>query len=96
MRLLAIRALTDCRSWPGGVNGYGGLTFFGARPRDVVRALRELPIRDVGANCSVGAAPWTTISSRCAEAGGLPVGIKPNAGLPRPLGASVIIYCLAR
>src|SRR5262245_45540741 len=68
-----------------------GVTFFGRTPADVVRALRGLPIQAVGANCSVGSSTlYDILEQMLPEAGGLPVVIQPNAGLPSRVGERLI------
>ncbi len=68
-----------------------GVTFFGRTPADVVRALRSLPIQAVGANCSVGSSTlYDILEQMLPEAGGLPVVIQPNAGLPSRVGERLI------
>src|SRR5262249_46511653 len=50
---------------------------------EVMRALREMPIQAVGANCSVGSSVlYDILEQMLPEAGGLHVAIQPNAGLP--------------
>jgi methionine synthase I (cobalamin-dependent)/5,10-methylenetetrahydrofolate reductase len=64
-----------------------GVTFLGRSPLQVVRALRELPIEGLGANCSVGSSVlYDILEQMLPEAGGLPVVIQPNAGLPSRVG----------
>jgi methionine synthase / methylenetetrahydrofolate reductase (NADH) len=64
-----------------------GVTFLGRSPAEVVRALRELPIEGLGANCSVGSSVlYDILEQMLPEAGGLPVVIQPNAGLPSRVG----------
>src|SRR6266705_5901695 len=68
-----------------------GVTFLGRAPVEVVRTLRDLPIQAVGANCSVGSSVLYDIGEQMLpEAGGLPVVIQPNAGLPSRLGERLI------
>jgi methionine synthase I (cobalamin-dependent)/5,10-methylenetetrahydrofolate reductase len=64
-----------------------GVTFLGRSAAEVVRALRELPIQGLGANCSVGSSVlYDILEQMLPEAGGLPVAIQPNAGLPTRVG----------
>ena len=68
-----------------------GVTFLGRAPAEVVRTLRELPIQAVGANCSVGSSVlYDILEQMVPEAGGLPVVIQPNAGLPSRVGERLI------
>jgi homocysteine S-methyltransferase len=64
-----------------------GVTFLGRSASEVVRALRELPVQGLGANCSVGSSVlYDILEQMLPEAGGLPVAIQPNAGLPSRVG----------
>ena len=68
-----------------------GVTFLGRAPAEVVRTLRELPVQAVGANCSVGSSVlYDILEQMVPEAGGLPVVIQPNAGLPSRVGERLI------
>ena len=89
--VLAIRALTDLPIVAQVAFTDDGVTFFGRAPGTVVRALRELPIQAVGANCSVGSSTlYDILEQMLPEAGGLPVVIQPNAGLPSRMGERLI------
>ena len=57
-------------------------TMTGASPEDVGRAMADAGADAVGANCGVGPESFRSICRRLKEASGLPVWIKPNAGLP--------------
>ncbi|MCI0549137.1 MAG: bifunctional homocysteine S-methyltransferase/methylenetetrahydrofolate reductase [Candidatus Rokubacteria bacterium] len=68
-----------------------GVTFLGRNPAEVVAALRELPIQVIGANCSVGPSVlYDMLQHMVREAGGIPVSIQPNAGLPSRVGERLI------
>jgi homocysteine S-methyltransferase len=68
-----------------------GVTFLGRAPAEVARALRELPIEGLGANCSVGSSVlYDILVQMLPEAGTLPVVIQPNAGLPSRAGERLI------
>src|SRR5437667_4341295 len=68
-----------------------GVTFLGRAPAEVVRTLRELPIQAVGANSTVGSSVlYDMLEQMVPEAGGLPVVIQPNAGLPSRVGERLI------
>src|SRR5262245_58799246 len=87
----AIRSLTDLPIVTQVAFTDDGVTFFGRAPADVVRALRGLPIQAVGANCSVGSSTlYDILEQMLPEAGGLPVVIQPNAGLPSRVGERLI------
>ena len=89
--VLAIRALTDLPIVAQVAFTDDGVTFFGRAPSAVVRALRELPIQAVGANCSVGSSTlYDILEQMLPEAGGLPIVIQPNAGLPSRMGERLI------
>src|SRR5436190_17333992 len=83
----AIRAITDLPIVTQVAFTDDGVTFLGRSPAQVVRTLRELPIDAVGANCSVGSSVlYDILEQMLPEAGGLPVVIQPNAGLPSRVG----------
>jgi methionine synthase / methylenetetrahydrofolate reductase(NADPH) len=83
----AIRAVSDLPIVVEAAFTEEGVTFLGRRPADVVRTLRALPVQVVGANCSVGSSVLYDVLERMLpEAGGLPVAIQPNAGLPSRVG----------
>jgi homocysteine S-methyltransferase len=64
-----------------------GVTFTGRTPGQVARALRELGVQALGANCSVGSSTlYEVLEHMVPEAGGLPLAIQPNAGLPSRVG----------
>jgi methionine synthase / methylenetetrahydrofolate reductase(NADPH) len=68
-----------------------GVTFLGRAAAEVARALRELPIEGLGANCSVGSSVlYDILIQMLPEAGTLPVVIQPNAGLPSRAGERLI------
>jgi methionine synthase I (cobalamin-dependent) len=52
------------------------------RPETVARAMAEEGVDAVGANCGAGPDGFPALCRRLKEASGLPVWIKPNAGLP--------------
>src|SRR5580765_1864298 len=89
--VLAIRALADLPIVAQVAFTDDGVTFFGRAPAAVVRALRELPIQAVGANCSVGSSTlYDILEQMLPEAGELPVVIQPNAGLPSRMGERLV------
>ncbi len=68
-----------------------GVTFLGRTPAEVARTLRALPVQALGANCSVGSSVlYDMLEQMLPEAGGLPVIIQPNAGLPSRVGERLI------
>jgi methionine synthase I (cobalamin-dependent)/5,10-methylenetetrahydrofolate reductase len=64
-----------------------GVTFTGRSPAEVARALRALGVAALGANCSVGSSVlYEVLEQMLPEAGGIPLAIQPNAGLPSRIG----------
>jgi methionine synthase I (cobalamin-dependent) len=57
-------------------------TMMGATPETAARALADEGVDAVGANCGAGPEFFPTLCRRLKESSGLPVWIKPNAGLP--------------
>src|SRR5712691_2745833 len=91
MAVEAVRAITDLPIIAEVAFTDDGLTFTGRTAAEVVRSLRELPIQAVGANCSVGSSVlYDILEQMLPEAGGLPVVIQPNAGLPSRVGERLI------
>ena len=87
----AIRAITDLPIVTQVAFTQDHVTFFGHTPTEVVRTLRGLPVQVIGANCSVGSSTlFDVLEQMLPEAGGLPVAIQPNAGLPSRVGERLI------
>ncbi len=57
-------------------------TMMGVNPETAARAMAEEGVDAVGANCGAGPELFPAICRRLKEASGLPVWIKPNAGMP--------------
>ena len=57
-------------------------TMMGVNPETAARAMAEEGVDAVGANCGAGPEFFPSICRRLKEASGLPVWIKPNAGMP--------------
>jgi 5-methyltetrahydrofolate--homocysteine methyltransferase len=57
-------------------------TMMGATPEAAARAMVDEGVDAVGANCGAGPELFPAICRRLKESSGLPVWIKPNAGLP--------------
>jgi 5-methyltetrahydrofolate--homocysteine methyltransferase len=57
-------------------------TMMGVNPETAARAMAEEGVDAVGANCGAGPELFPSICRRLKEASGLPVWIKPNAGMP--------------
>jgi homocysteine S-methyltransferase len=87
MAVEAVRAICDLPIVTQLAFTDDGVTFTGRSPAEVVRALRDMPIQAIGANCSVGSSVlFDILEQMLPEAGGLPVAIQPNAGLPSRVG----------
>lgn len=57
-------------------------TMMGATPETAARAMADLGVDAVGANCGAGPEFFPALCRRLKESSGLPVWIKPNAGIP--------------
>jgi 5-methyltetrahydrofolate--homocysteine methyltransferase len=69
----------------------GTRTMMGLRPAEVVAAFAPLGIAAVGANCGKSLADTDLIVDELlAAADGLPLWVKPNAGVPRIVGDAVV------
>src|SRR5213594_4673389 len=87
----AIRAVTDLPIVAQMAFTDEGVTFMGRPPAQVARTLRALGVQALGANCSVGSSTLYDVLERMVpEAGGLPLAIQPNAGLPSRIGERLI------
>ncbi len=87
----AIRAITDLPIITQVAFTQDLVTFLGHTPTEVARALRGLPVQVIGANCSVGSSTlFDVLEHMLPEAGGLPIAIQPNAGLPSRIGERLI------
>jgi methionine synthase I (cobalamin-dependent) len=64
-------------------------TMMGATPEAVAAAMKEAGADAVGANCGVGVEQAVPICRRLRAACGLPIWIKPNAGLPDMEGTAI-------
>src|SRR5947199_35623 len=83
----AVRAVTDLPVVAEMAFTDEGVTFTGHSPEEVARHLRALGVEAFGANCSVGSSVLFDVLERMLpEAGGLPLAIQPNAGLPSRIG----------
>ncbi|MDQ0382432.1 bifunctional homocysteine S-methyltransferase/methylenetetrahydrofolate reductase [Amycolatopsis thermophila] len=63
-----------------------GLTPGGETPSEVAKALSGLPVTAIGANCTLGPQHMLTVLDQLTDATDLPVGVHPNAGMPRRTG----------
>jgi homocysteine S-methyltransferase len=78
-----IRALTDAPIVAQMAFTDEALTYTGRTPVEVARVLSQLPVQAVGGNCSVGSSVlFEVLEQMLLEAGGMPLSIQPNAGLP--------------
>jgi 5-methyltetrahydrofolate--homocysteine methyltransferase len=69
----------------------GTRTMMGLSPTDVVRAFAPLGVVAIGANCGKSLADTDqVVEELLAEAGELPLWVKPNAGVPRVVGEDVV------
>ena len=69
-------------------------TMMGVNPETAARAMAEEGVDAVGANCGAGPEAFAQICKRLKEASGLPIWIKPNAGMPT-LEAGRAVYTMA-
>src|SRR5262247_1316771 len=91
LAVAAIRSITDLPVIAQMAFTDEGVTFAGRLPAEVARTLRALGVQALGANCSVGSSTLYDVLERMApEAGGLPLAIQPNAGLPSRIGERLI------
>lgn len=65
-------------------------TMMGATPEQVAEALAAAGADVIGANCGLGIEFFAPICRRLKAAGGLPVWIKPNAGMPELVGTETV------
>ena len=83
----AIRSVTDLPIVAQMAFTDEGVTFMGRSPAEVARTLRALGVQALGANCSVGSSIlYEVLEHMLPEAGGVPLSIQPNAGLPSRIG----------
>jgi 5-methyltetrahydrofolate--homocysteine methyltransferase len=69
----------------------GTRTMMGLSPTDVVEAVAPLGVAAVGANCGRSLEDNdAVVEELLAAAGGLPVWVKPNAGVPKIVGDAVV------
>ena len=68
----------------------GTRTMMGVSPADVVAAFEPLGVAAVGANCGRSLEDNDTVVHEFLQATSVPVWIKPNAGVPRVVGDTVV------
>jgi len=89
--LAAVQSVTDLPVVVSFSFDQGTRTMMGLRPADVVRAFAPLGVAAVGANCGKSLADTdAVVDELLAEAGSLPLWVKPNAGVPRVVGEQVV------
>ncbi len=87
----AIRAVTDLPVVAQVTFTDDGVTYLGRSPAEVARTLRGLGVAAMGANCCVGSSVlYDILLQMLPEAGGVPLVIQPNAGLPSRVGERLI------
>jgi homocysteine S-methyltransferase len=71
-----------------------GTTFYGDKPEDLVRALEELGVPVIGANCSQGPQPMlATVQRMAAAARTARISAMPNAGAPAMVEGRYVYLC---
>src|SRR5881296_818728 len=91
LAVTAVRSITDLPIVAQVAFTDDGVTFTGRSAAEVARFLKVLPIQALGANCSVGSSTlFEVLEQMQPEAGGLPLAIQPNAGLPSRIGERLI------
>ncbi len=65
-------------------------TMMGVTPETAARAMVEEGVDAIGANCGAGPEAFARICRRLKETSGLPVWIKPNAGMPALEGGQAV------
>jgi homocysteine S-methyltransferase len=87
----AVRSVTDLPIVAQMAFTDEAVTFMGRTPAEIARELRALGVDAMGANCSVGSSTLYDVLERMMpEAGGIPLAIQPNAGLPSRIGERLI------
>jgi methionine synthase I (cobalamin-dependent)/5,10-methylenetetrahydrofolate reductase len=87
----AIRSVTDLPVIAQMAFTDEGLTFMGRSPAEVARALRDLAVEGLGANCSVGSSTlYEVLEHMVPLTGDAALCIQPNAGLPSRIGERLI------
>jgi methionine synthase I (cobalamin-dependent) len=65
-------------------------TMMGTTPEQIVEGLAGVGVDVIGANCGLGIEFFAPICKRLKAASGLPVWIKPNAGMPELIGTETV------
>ena len=83
----AVRAISDLPIVAQMAFTDDGTTFTGRSAAEVAQTLSRLPVQALGANCSVGSSTlYEVLEQMLPVAGGIPLAIQPNAGLPSRIG----------
>jgi homocysteine S-methyltransferase len=91
LAVVAVRSVTDVPLVAQVVFSDEGVTFTGRTPAEVATTLRGLAVQAMGANCSVGSSTlYEVLEHMQPAAGGLPLAVQPNAGLPSRIGERLI------
>jgi len=91
LAVAAVRSVTDVPLVAQVVFSDEGVTFAGRTPAEVATTLRGLAVQAMGANCSVGSSTlYEVLEHMQPAAGGLPLAVQPNAGLPSRIGERLI------
>ncbi len=69
-----------------------GRSFFGGTAKELTEKMTELQADAAGINCSVGPDLLKPVVKEMAEASGIPVIVKPNAGQPIPAADGSVTY----
>src|SRR5687768_1729317 len=90
----AIRSVSDRPILASLTFNEEGTTFYGDKPEDVVKALEELGVAVVGANCSQGPQPMLeTVQRMAAVAKTAKLSAMPNAGAPAMVDGRYVYLC---
>ena len=65
-------------------------TMMGTTPEQIAEGLASVGVDVIGANCGLGIEFFAPICKRLKAASGLPVWIKPNAGMPELIGTETV------
>lgn len=77
-----------CMSYGSGRNG--DRTMMGVTPAEAAEALAEAGASVIGANCGQGAAQMLEVARQLKSATGLPLWVKPNAGMPELVDGAAV------
>jgi homocysteine S-methyltransferase len=92
--LAAVRAVSDRPAIVSVTFNEEGTTFYGDKPEDVVKALEDLGVDVIGANCSQGPQPMLeTMQRMAAAATRAKLAAMPNAGAPAFVEGRYVYLC---